>query len=132
MKFSILTISDSCFLQPENDKGGPLIKELLLKSQKLGSVEIVNHSIVPDDVNKISQYLTNQRHFCDVILTTGGTGLSSRDVTPEATRSVIERECNGISTGICNVFFVCSVKMKYSSSHPWTSINSLRCFNETY
>jgi molybdenum cofactor synthesis domain-containing protein len=52
--------------------------------------------IVPDEVVAITKWLTDNIEFCDVILTTGGTGFSARDVTPEATRAVIQRPCPGI------------------------------------
>ena len=95
MKAAILTISTSRAAGQGSDEGGPALAEF---ARELGC-EIAVSEIVPDDVDAIEPAL---RHFadtehCDLILTTGGTGLSPSDVTPEATRAVIEREAPGIA-----------------------------------
>lgn len=95
--FSVLTVSDRCSKGEAEDKSGPLLKELLS-----GSGEVKEYRIVPDENEKISEALI---FLCDeiksdVVFTTGGTGFAPRDVTPEATRAVIEKETPGISEAI--------------------------------
>lgn len=66
--------------------------------QAFPNFEITHKAIIPDDqteiINKLNKWVEEQ---CNIILTTGGTGFSPRDVTPEATRSVIEKEAPGIA-----------------------------------
>ena len=91
----VLTISDSTSRGEREDLSGPaLVSEL----QSLRA-EIVATEILPDERERIAARL---RHYADggaanLILTTGGTGLGPRDVTPEATRDVIEREAPGLA-----------------------------------
>ncbi|XP_055383017.1 molybdenum cofactor synthesis protein cinnamon [Condylostylus longicornis] len=92
--FVIVTVSDSCFAGTAQDKSGPALKELI--EQTYWNCSIVME-LVPDDQSKIEAILLKH---CEtnvdkvkVIFTTGGTGFSPRDVTPEATRTVIKREC---------------------------------------
>lgn len=94
MKVAILTISDKGSRGERADTSGPAIKEML---EPLAA-EIVSADMVPDEREVIAAKL---RHYadeiaCDTVLTTGGTGLSPRDVTPEATMDVIERTAPGI------------------------------------
>lgn len=100
MKFSILTVSDSCFADNSLDKCGPSLIQFIKSSQKIPETEVINYSIVADEKLEIESYLKAYSNVADVLLTIGGTGLSKRDVTPEATKTVIERECSGISTAI--------------------------------
>jgi molybdenum cofactor synthesis domain-containing protein len=91
----VLTISDSASRGAREDLSGPAVVSEL---QSLGA-EIVATEILPDEREGIAARL---RHYADVgaanlILTTGGTGLGPRDVTPEATRDVIEREAPGLA-----------------------------------
>ena len=90
----ILTVSDSAFRGKRKDAGGALTEILLVQS---GGFRVERRSIVPDEEPEISGVL---RDWCsaglDLIVTTGGTGLSPRDVTPEATEAVIERPVPGI------------------------------------
>ena len=97
MHFAVLTVSDRCYKGICEDKSGPLITELLTPYGK-----IKEYITVPDETEKIKKALI---YLCDdikaeVIFTTGGTGFAPRDVTPEATKSVIEREAPGIAEGI--------------------------------
>ena len=97
MKFGIICISDRCYRGECEDKSGPAIaeciKELCEKSE---------YRLVPDVQIKIAKALCElaDEEKCDVIFTTGGTGFAPRDVTPEATESVIERRTPGISEAI--------------------------------
>ena len=97
MKIAILCASDRCSKGKCEDKSGVLIKEIMSDT-----AQTVEYVIVPDDEKEIANTLIR---FCDelkvdVVLTTGGTGLAPRDVTPEATKSVIEREVPGIPQAI--------------------------------
>ena len=93
IKAAVLTISDKGSKGEREDKSGEVIKE------KLGLIkaEIVTYEIVPDERDIISEKLRGFAASANLILTTGGTGVSPRDVTPEATRDVIERELPGFS-----------------------------------
>lgn len=97
MKIAILCASDRCSKGECEDKSGVLIKEIMSDT-----AQIVEYVVVPDDEKEVANTLIR---FCDelkvdVVLTTGGTGLAPRDVTPEATKSVIEREVPGIPQAI--------------------------------
>ena len=97
MIFGIITVSDRCSRSECKDKSGPLIRELTADSGKTAE-----YLIVPDEKEEIEKALI---YLCDdvkadVIFTTGGTGFAPRDVTPEATKSVIERDAPGIAEAI--------------------------------
>ena len=93
IKAAVLTISDKGSRGEREDKSGEVIKE------KLGHInaEVVAYEIVPDEREIISQTIRRFAERANLVLTTGGTGVSPRDVTPEATRDVIERELPGFS-----------------------------------
>jgi molybdopterin adenylyltransferase len=90
----VLTLSDKGSVGQRRDVSGPVIREML---DGLGiQVEITD--VIPDDTDLIRSRLitwTDEMHL-DLILTTGGTGLSPRDVTPEATLTVIDRRVPGM------------------------------------
>ena len=95
MRAAIITISTSLSEGQGEDESGPALAEF---ARELGA-EIAATEIVPDEQPKIEWAL---RHYadsdgCDLVLTTGGTGFSPSDVTPEATRAVIDREAPGIA-----------------------------------
>jgi molybdenum cofactor synthesis domain-containing protein len=97
MRFCVLTVSDSSSKNQSLDKSGPLLVELFLNSTKFNEKsQLIDYKIVSDDKNEISAYLRNNIAKADCILTTGGTGFAKRDVTPEATKEVIQRDCPGI------------------------------------
>jgi molybdenum cofactor synthesis domain-containing protein len=89
---AVLTLSDKGAKGEREDKSGPAIAEMLK-----GFGEVKYYDILPDERDLIKQRLLEYVNKVDIILTTGGTGLSPRDVTPEATLSVIEREIPGIA-----------------------------------
>lgn len=95
LKTAILVLSDSVSSGKKEDKSGKIIEEKL-KDQP---VEVVGYEILPDEFELIKKRLIelSDNQALDLILTTGGTGLSPRDVTVEATMEVIEREVPGIS-----------------------------------
>ncbi|XP_051951554.1 gephyrin b isoform X6 [Xyrauchen texanus] len=98
IRVGILTVSDSCFRNLAEDRSGINLKDLVHDPSLLGGT-ISAYKIVPDELDEIKETLLN---WCDekelnLILTTGGTGFAPRDVTPEATKEVIEREAPGMS-----------------------------------
>ncbi len=93
MKVGILTVSDKGARGEREDRSGPAI----MKIMKDAGAEIVRAKIVPDELDEIRAALVQwSDEGLDLILTTGGTGFSPRDRTPEATKAVIERETPGI------------------------------------
>ena len=94
MRAAVLTISTSVSRRDSDDESGPLLAHL---AEDAGA-EIVAMEVVPDDLPLIEDRI---RHYVDedveLVLTTGGTGFSPDDITPEATRMVIEREAPGLS-----------------------------------
>ncbi len=93
MKVGILTISDKGAKGEREDRSGPAIREMM----EAAGGEIVRARIVPDEQDEIRAALIQwSDEGLDLILTTGGTGFSPRDWTPEATKAVIERETPGI------------------------------------
>ncbi|XP_034530815.1 gephyrin a [Notolabrus celidotus] len=97
-RVGILTVSDSCYRNLAEDRSGVNLKDLVHDPSLLGGV-ISAYKIVPDEIDEIKDTLLE---WCDdlelnLILTTGGTGFAPRDVTPEATREVIEREAPGMA-----------------------------------
>lgn len=95
----IVTVSDRASSGEYEDKSGPIIQQML--SSRFGW-EIASTSIVPDNLPNIVQELLRlaDDEKLDLIVTTGGTGFAPRDVTPEATRDVIEREAPGLAEGM--------------------------------
>ena len=91
---SVITISDSVFAGKRTDGSGPAVKARL---EQLGWL-VTPVEVVPDDLPAISNRLAAVADSDQVgaIFTTGGTGVAARDVTPEATRAVIDREIPGI------------------------------------
>jgi molybdopterin adenylyltransferase len=94
MKIGRLTISDRASAGVYVDRSGPEIENVL--GEYFASAIFLSQ-IVPDEVELISAALKQfaDELKCDLIVTTGGTGISARDVTPEATRAVLERELPG-------------------------------------
>ncbi|KAM9703746.1 gephyrin b isoform 5-T5 [Menidia menidia] len=98
IRVGVLTVSDSCFRNLAEDRSGINLKDLVHDPSLLGGM-ITAYKIVPDEIDEIKETLVD---WCDekelnLILTTGGTGFAPRDVTPEATKEVIEREAPGMS-----------------------------------
>jgi molybdenum cofactor synthesis domain-containing protein len=94
MKVGILTVSDKGARGEREDRSGPAIREMM----EAAGGEIVRARIVADEQDEIRAALIEwSDEGLDLILTTGGTGFSPRDWTPEATKAVIERETPGIA-----------------------------------
>lgn len=94
LRAAVLVMSDSIAAGKKDDLSGRLIVERLERE----GVEVVEYKIVPDDTEQITSLLIQyaDEMKVDLVLTTGGTGFSPRDFSPEATRKVIEREIPGI------------------------------------
>lgn len=94
IKTAVLTMSDKGSRGERKDLSGPVIKEMM----EAAGAEVIYEEIIPDDKDEIKEVLIflADKHQVDLILTTGGTGFASRDITPEATLEVIEKEVPGI------------------------------------
>jgi len=95
IRFGILTLSDRSARGERADSSGPALARLIEAESWL----VVKESLLPDDESAIRKILVEwvDSGDLDVILTTGGTGFAPRDVTPEATRAVIDREAPGLA-----------------------------------
>ena len=94
IRTAVLTISDKGSKGERKDLSGPIIKDLM---KEIGAV-IVYEEIIADEISEIKKVLAeiSDQKKADLILTTGGTGFAKRDITPEATLEVIEKEAPGI------------------------------------
>lgn len=97
MRISVLTISDRCSEKKAEDKSGPLISEIISET-----AQTLCYRCVPDEKKRIEETLIEMCDTLqsDIVFTTGGTGFAPRDVTPEATKAVIEKEVPGIPEAI--------------------------------
>lgn len=93
IRAAVVTVSDRSARGEREDASGPLLCLLLTQ---IGA-QIVATAVVPDEQSEIAALLIRLCPEADLIVTTGGTGPSPRDVTPEATRAVIEREMPGLA-----------------------------------
>jgi molybdenum cofactor synthesis domain-containing protein len=96
IRVAILTISDRASAGVYEDKSGPALVEAV---GRMLDAEVTETAIVPDERSEISDRLRSWADAggVDLILTTGGTGFAPRDVTPEATRDVMDREAPGLA-----------------------------------
>jgi molybdopterin adenylyltransferase len=93
LKVAILTLSDKGSKGERKDTSGPTIRRMM----KRIDAKVISCDILPDEKALIKKKLISLCRTADLILTTGGTGVSPRDVTPEATREVILMEIPGIT-----------------------------------
>jgi molybdenum cofactor biosynthesis protein B len=91
----VLTVSDGVDAGVREDRSGALLVELLA-----GEGYDVEHRVVPDERQRIAAAIVELAGSAGLVLTTGGTGLGPRDVTPEATRGVLDREAPGIAEAL--------------------------------
>jgi molybdenum cofactor synthesis domain-containing protein len=89
----VITVSDRCFAGTRQDLSGPAVSALLRQA----GISAITSQIVPDELDVIAAALRQGAQTADLIVTTGGTGLAPRDVTPEATRMVCERIVEGLA-----------------------------------
>ena len=95
LRAKILVLSDAASRGERSDLSGPALRDLLeARGWQVAAIEIL-----PDDLNTIRQRLEALTHAddCDAVVTAGGTGVGPRDVTPEATRAVVEKEIPGLA-----------------------------------
>jgi molybdenum cofactor synthesis domain-containing protein len=95
MKAAVLTVSDGVSAGERDDKSGDVLAELLTAE----GLE-VERRLVPDDREAIADAIVELAESASLVLTTGGTGLGPRDVTPEASAEVVERPAPGIAEAI--------------------------------
>ena len=100
MRIAILTISDRSYSGEREDTSGPA----LVAAVQAQGWQVVSTMILPDDLAQISEQLTRWADSgkIDIVLTTGGTGFSPRDITPEATNTVIHRPAPGLAEAMRN------------------------------
>lgn len=98
LKCAVLVLSDSVYAGKKEDRAGKAI----IKKLEPYPVKVIDYKILPDEREDIKNALMvySDAKKCDLILTTGGTGFSPRDITVEATKDVIERETTGISEAV--------------------------------
>jgi len=98
IRVAVLTVSDGVHAQTRTDLSGAAIAEWVARS----GYELVASAVVPDETAVVAPWIARQSDSgeVEVLLTTGGTGLARRDVTPEATHAVIDREAPGIAEAI--------------------------------
>lgn len=100
MQAKVLTVSDGVADGTRDDKSGRTLVEQLTAA----GYEVVEHRVSPDGVDEVAGALRDLTEgFAGLVLTTGGTGFGPRDLTPEGTRAVIEREAPGIAEAIRRV-----------------------------
>lgn len=95
MRAAVLTISDGVARGERGDESGALLEELLA-----GDGYDVVRRVVPDERSEIAEAIEELTEDASLVLTTGGTGVAPRDVTPEATTSVLERQVPGIAEAV--------------------------------
>ncbi|HEY5030146.1 MAG TPA: MogA/MoaB family molybdenum cofactor biosynthesis protein [Candidatus Angelobacter sp.] len=89
---AVLTISDSSYIGKREDVSGPAI----VRELEAANFEVIHTSVLPDEKDAIAARLIECSELTRLVVTTGGTGIAARDVTPEATLGVIERQIVGI------------------------------------
>jgi len=90
---AVVTVSDSCARGEREDLSGPAVAKALQKHQ----FEIIAREVIPDDALQIQNLLIRLAREVRLIVTTGGTGIAPRDVTPEATEAICERLLDGVA-----------------------------------
>uniref|UniRef100_A0A8R1TX90 MoCF_biosynth domain-containing protein n=1 Tax=Onchocerca volvulus TaxID=6282 RepID=A0A8R1TX90_ONCVO len=99
MTISSIAVSDSSSKGKREDISGPILRQLIFDSKIISDSDVENF-LIPDEKQEIMDMLINLCKTFDVIISTGGTGFASRDVTPEATQNVIEKRCGGLETAL--------------------------------
>jgi molybdopterin adenylyltransferase len=91
----VITVSDKGSAGQREDKSGPEVERIL----KTIGIEVTRSAVIPDEIDQIRQSLIDFADYLkiDLIVTTGGTGVSPRDVTPDATLGVIDKEVPGMA-----------------------------------
>jgi len=92
MRAAVLTVSDSCSRGERSDVSGPAVADALERR----NFQVVGRAVAPDDQSAIQDKMIEFCRSAQLVVTTGGTGLAPRDVTPEATHAVCDRLVDGI------------------------------------
>jgi molybdenum cofactor synthesis domain-containing protein len=95
VRAAVLTVSDRVSRGEADDRSGDILAELLAED----GYSVVRH-VVADEATQIAAAIEELAAQADIVLTTGGTGFAPRDVTPEATRTVLQREAPGIAEAL--------------------------------
>lgn len=90
---AVVTVSDSVSAGTAEDRSGPAAVALLESID----LDVLEYRVIPDGIESVANALTEIAGTVDLILTTGGTGLTPRDLTPEGTKAVLEREAPGLA-----------------------------------
>ena len=90
---AVLTISDRCSRGEQIDRSGPAVSRMLAEA----GIEVIDAETLPDERELIAEALRRHAATAQLVVTTGGTGLAQRDVTPEATRLVCDRIVEGLA-----------------------------------
>lgn len=98
---AVVTVSDSVAAGTAEDRSGPVAADVL----SVFGFSVTEVAVVPDGVESVAAALTDRAGDVGLIVTTGGTGLSPRDLTPEATRGVIDRQVPGLSEAMRSATF---------------------------
>ena len=93
MRAAVLTVSDRCAAGTQQDQSGPAVVRTLVEA----GLAVAHTATLPDEVGEIAHALRHLAGHADLVVTTGGTGLAPRDVTPEATRMVCDRMVEGLA-----------------------------------
>ncbi len=91
IRAAVITVSDKGARGEREDRSGPIVRDTLSKQ----GIEVAQMRIVPDDRYMLERVLRSLVEEVDLIVTSGGTGIGPRDVTPEVTRAVVEKELPG-------------------------------------
>ena len=89
----VITVSDRCFAGTQNDVSGPAVAQVLTDAGAL----LLNQLVLPDEASQITRALQSAAARANLIVTTGGTGVAQRDVTPEATLAACDRLVPGLA-----------------------------------
>ncbi len=90
---AVITLSDKGSKGERTDESGPLVSSLLAAA----GAGVLRYEMIPDEMETLKERLIRYSALADLIITTGGTGLSPRDITPEATAAVLERQLPGLA-----------------------------------
>jgi len=109
MRAAVLTVSDGVSAREREDESGDVLAELLA-----GGGYEVERRVVPDDREAIADAIVELAENASLVLTTGGTGLGPRDVTPEASAEVVDRPAPGIAEAIRAGFAVLQPALRHA------------------
>jgi len=98
---AVVTVSDRVSAGTAEDRSGPAAIALLESID----LDVLEYRVIPDGIESVANALTEIAGTVDLILTTGGTGLTPRDLTPEGTKAVLEREAPGLAEAMRAVTF---------------------------